>query len=149
MLRVFLTTSPSSYLLSVLFLDDELFYYHYLSSKFKNYKLILEQNPIAWLDKVYLEKIDINNYEYIFCDYNFDNISMNSIELKISKYIRELGYKNNLILFTNMVNIDEEEIKKTEFYDLIIEKHSNLSIESINKMCLDSSLSKSWKKRIH
>ena len=136
--------------MKILILDDEQIYYHYLKNKFKNCVVEYESNPLTWLDKIDAEKINLNEYSYIFCDYNFGNLSMNCFELNISKYIRKHGFQNYLILYSNLPfsDTDIENIKNTQYFDSILDKKSSKNLINIENMCSNSLLRQSWKKRM-
>lgn len=141
--------------MKIILLDDEELYFDLLSMMFTGHEVQYEQNPVAWLDKVDLEKINLNMYDFIFCDYNFDNLSMNSFELNLSRYIREQGFKNYLILFSNLTSFDAKEMGN-EYFDLVLDKMEFSMDENTGEICTileekckESSFRKVWEGRIN
>ena len=116
--------------MKLLILDDEEMYAELLQISFKSHVIDYEPNPVFWLDKIFLEKTNLNEYDFIFCDYYFDNINMNSFELNMSKYIRKHGFENNLILFSNLSSLEEEKLKD-QYFDLVLDK-MEFSLEGEN-----------------
>ena len=129
-------------------LDDEEIYFEFLKIQFDDCEVQYESNPVAWLDRVSLEKTDLNEYKFIFCDYNFDNLSMNSFELNLSKYIREHGYKNYLILFSNLTRFNDDEMKNKEYFDISLDKGNLIPLNMIEEKCLKSQFKPVWEKRL-
>ena len=143
----FASSMQRAFTMKILVLDDEVIYFQFLKMKFKNEVVDFEPNPVSWFDRIHLQNINLNEYSFIFCDYFFDNLAMNSFELNISKYIRQAGYKNYLILFSNLTFFDEHEIEKKEYFDLILEKNDLDSIVNIEQQCSTSSYRKAWQQR--
>ncbi len=138
--------------MKILLLDDEEIYAEILKICFKNHTLDYEPNPVLWLDKIDLEKTNLNEYDYIFCDYYFNNLSMNSFELKLSKYIRNHGFEKDLILFSNLTFFTEKELNQ-EYFDLVLDK-MKLNLEKnidfatdFKEKCAKSPLKGTWRKQ--
>ena len=128
-------------------LDDERIYLKFLKERFKDCDFVFETNPNKWLDYVNEVKPDLNQYDYIICDYYFDNIAMSAFELKLSKYIREYGFNNYLVLCSNLSHISQEALEKNEFFDAVYDKNIEEIYKGVNNLSEESVLRKKWKSR--
>ena len=133
--------------MKILVLDDEEIYFQFLKIMYSGHEVEYEKNPVAWLDKVELEKKNLNEYNIIFCDFYFDNISMNAFELNTSQYIRKYGFENYLVLFSNGVFSDKSELESSEYFDLVVDKADIEPLNTIIEKCEKSSLRSAWQKR--
>ena len=119
--------------MKILLLDYEKIYFQILKMKFKSHEVQYESNPVTWFEKIHIEKTNLNEYDFIFCDYFFDNLSMNAFQLNISKYIRDHGFKNNLILFSSLTSFREEDIN-LEYFNLVLDKNASEMNENGNEL---------------
>jgi hypothetical protein len=133
--------------MKILLLDDEKIALDLVKNAFQGAKFDYECNPIHWLDRVNLEKPNLNEYQYILCDFNFENIQFNAFELNLSRYIRDCGFENYLIAFTCQNFFDWKKFEDEEFFDEIISKNEIPPIRIIEKRCKRSEFRKSWMKR--
>lgn len=116
--------------MNILLLDDDATFLDYIQENFTNHEVHLKENPISWLDSVSLNKTDLNYYDYIFCDLNFENININAIDLNLSKYIREQGFKNKIILFSYSSGFYKDSMPNN-YFNYILDK---LDLEKLNQI---------------
>lgn len=102
----------------------------YFDDHHKNIEVKYESDPVEWLDNITKNKTDLNVYDFIFCDYYFSNLRQNAFQLKLSKYIREKGFNNKLILLSSLDSFEKEDLKKERF-DLILDK---LHLKTMNEI---------------
>lgn len=124
--------------MKILLLDDEKFFFQLLQVRLSKSEIFYESNPIEWLEKIAEEKINLNDYQFIFCDFNFNNIDKNAFDLKLSEKIRGLGFVNYLILFSMINFFNAEELKKTEYFDLIVDKNNLEDLSVLENKCLNN-----------
>ena len=111
-------------------IDDDRDFLFYFKEYHAHVDVQYESNPVSWLDDITFQQADLNKFDLIFCDFYFSNLNQNAFQLKISKYIREHGFKNKLVLLSALSDF-EEDFVKNESFDLILKKLDLDSIDNI------------------
>jgi hypothetical protein len=135
------------YEMKILLIDDDIEIYQNLKFKFKNTDIDYYDNPVHFLDKIFTEKFDLNIYNLIFIDHNYENIGMTSSNLFLSKYIRRAGFINYLVLLSFQCHFDWDKLEQEDFFDEVLAKGSIPVLGNLVTRCERSRLRPIWQKR--